>query len=119
MVSPFSQPNVTESVGSVTFVIRILTTKNHKGGTYDDNMALGNEPQSGKKANLTDLTTRKLEILQLVLAGKANKAMASEIYISAKTVEFHLANIYKKIGVQTCMMAGIWTFQQGLQVATG
>jgi DNA-binding NarL/FixJ family response regulator len=31
------------------------------------------------------------------LAGKTNKATAIEIAASQKTVEFHLANIYKKI----------------------
>ena len=67
-------------------------------------------------AALTDLTPRELEILQLVLAGKTNKEIASGICISVKTVEFHLDNIYKKLGVQTRMMAGIWAIQQGLHV---
>jgi DNA-binding NarL/FixJ family response regulator len=70
-------------------------------------------------ASLSDLTPRELEILQLVLAGKTNKSIAGEICISAKTVEFHLDNIYKKIGVQTRTMAGIWAIQNGLQVAAG
>jgi len=48
---------------------------------------------------LSDLTSRELEILQLVLAGYTNKAIAAEIYISEKTVEFHLSHIYTKIGV--------------------
>jgi len=40
-------------------------------------------------ANLSDLTPREMEILQLIVAGKTNKAIANEIYISEKTVEFH------------------------------
>ncbi|HSL27955.1 MAG TPA: response regulator transcription factor [Anaerolineales bacterium] len=67
-------------------------------------------------ASLTDLTRRELEILQLVLAGKTNKAIAREMFISEKTVEFHLDNIYRKVGVQTRMMAGVWALQQGLEV---
>lgn len=63
-----------------------------------------------------DLTTRELEILKLVLAGKTNKVIAREIRISAKTVEFHLNNVYKKLGVQTRMMAGVWAIQNGLWV---
>jgi DNA-binding NarL/FixJ family response regulator len=47
---------------------------------------------------LSDLTMREMEILQLVLAGYTNKAIAAEICISDKTVEFHLDNIYTKIG---------------------
>jgi len=65
-------------------------------------------------ANLSDLTPRELEILQLVIAGKTNKAIASEIYISAKTVEFHLNNIYRKIGIRTRVMVGIWAIQNGI-----
>jgi DNA-binding NarL/FixJ family response regulator len=67
---------------------------------------------------LADLTSRELEILRLVLAGQTNKAIAAEIFISEKTVEFHLDNIYTKIGVRTRLMAGVWALQQGLKVQT-
>jgi DNA-binding NarL/FixJ family response regulator len=69
-------------------------------------------------ANLSDLTPRELEILRLVLAGKTNKAIAAEMYISAKTVEFHLDNIYSKLGLRTRMMAGIWAMQHGVLMET-
>ena len=67
---------------------------------------------------LSDLTSRELEILELVLAGHTNKAIASEMNISEKTVEFHLDNIYTKIGVRTRVMAGIWALQQGILAGT-
>jgi DNA-binding NarL/FixJ family response regulator len=67
---------------------------------------------------LSSLTSRELEILQLVVAGYTNKAIAAQIYISEKTVEFHLDNIYTKLGVRTRLMAGIWALQQGLSVET-
>ena len=66
-------------------------------------------------ANLSDLTPRELEILQLVLKGKTNRAIASEIYVSERTVEFHLDNIYTKIGGRTRLLAGIWALQQGVE----
>ena len=65
-------------------------------------------------SSLSDLTPREMEILQLVIAGKTNKAIASEIYISKKTVEFHLDHIYTKIGVRTRLMAGIWAIHHGM-----
>jgi len=68
---------------------------------------------------LSNLTSRELEILQLVLAGYTNKAIALEIFISEKTVEFHLDNIYTKIGVRTRLMAGMWAIQQGIMAETG
>lgn len=67
---------------------------------------------------LIDLTARELQILQLVLAGYTNKAIAAEISISEKTVEYHLDNIYTKIGIRSRVMAGIWALQQGLETET-
>lgn len=64
--------------------------------------------------NLSDLTPRELEILHLVLTGRTNKAIAGEIDISEKTVEFHLDNIYSKIGARSRLMAGIWALQHGI-----
>jgi len=69
-------------------------------------------------AALSDLTPREMEILQLVIAGKTNKAISNEIYISEKTVEFHLDNIYTKIGARTRVMAGIWAIHQGIEMET-
>jgi DNA-binding NarL/FixJ family response regulator len=67
---------------------------------------------------LSDLTARELEILQLVLEGYTNKAIAAEISVSEKTVEFHLDNIYTKIGVRTRLMAGVWALQRGILAET-
>jgi DNA-binding NarL/FixJ family response regulator len=69
-------------------------------------------------ANLSDLTSRELEILQLVLIGLTNKAIAGEICVSEKTVEFHLGHIYTKIGVRTRLMAGVWAIQHGIEANT-
>ena len=52
-------------------------------------------------AHLSDLTFREIESLQLLITGKTNKAIAREMLISEKTVEFHLDNIYNKSGART------------------
>ena len=67
---------------------------------------------------LASLTPREIEILQLVVAGYTNKAIAAEMFISEKTVEFHLDNIYRKIGVRTRLMAGLWALQRGIEKET-
>ena len=69
-------------------------------------------------ANLSDLTPREIEVLQLVLAGRTNKAIAAEICITEKTVEFHFDKLYSKIGVRTRMLAGVWALQQGIEAET-
>lgn len=65
-------------------------------------------------ATLSDLTVREIEVLRLVLIGRTNKAIAAQICITEKTVEFHLDHIYKKIGVRTRLLAGIWAIQHGI-----
>ena len=65
-------------------------------------------------ATLSCLTTREIQIPRLVLSGYTNKAIAAQICISEKTVEFHLDNIYTKSGARTRLMAGVWALQQGL-----
>jgi len=69
-------------------------------------------------ATLSDLTPRETEILQLVLLGRTNKAIAVQICITEKTVEFHLDHIYKKVGVHTRLLVGIWAIQQGIDILT-
>jgi DNA-binding NarL/FixJ family response regulator len=67
---------------------------------------------------LSDLTSRELEILELVLAGYTNKAISAAMLISEKTVEYHLDRIYTKTGVRTRLLVSIWALQQGIGVAT-
>ena len=64
--------------------------------------------------HLSDLTQRELQILQLVIEGKTNKAIAHEIQISEKTVEFHLDNVYSKLGARSRLMASLWALQHGI-----
>jgi DNA-binding NarL/FixJ family response regulator len=74
--------------------------------------------QEEDMANLCDLTPREIEVLQLVIAGQTNKAIATIIFISEKTVEFHLNKIYTKIGMRTRTLAGMWALHQGISTGT-
>jgi len=48
---------------------------------------------------LTPLTTREAEVLELVAVGLSNAAIAERLWISPTTVKKHLENIYAKLGV--------------------
>jgi two-component system nitrate/nitrite response regulator NarL len=74
--------------------------------------------QEENMITLSDLTDREMEILKFLLAGQTNKAIAADMCISEKTVEFHLDKIYTKIGMRTRMLAGMWAMQQGIRVKT-
>lgn len=49
------------------------------------------------------VSPREGEIIQLVLNGKSNRSIEKELFISRRTVESHLYNVYKKLGVKNRM----------------
>lgn len=52
-------------------------------------------------ACLATLTRREREVLAKVLQGKPTRAIAAELFISEKTVEFHRGRINRKLGVES------------------
>ncbi len=59
------------------------------------------------------LSDREIEILSLVCGGLSNKEVAQRLYLSVRTVENHLANIYKKLGVRSRTEAAVLAMQRG------
>ena len=51
------------------------------------------------KLRVEKLTRRELQVMELVVAGRPNKAIANELEISIKTVEMHRSNMMRKLGV--------------------
>ncbi len=47
------------------------------------------------------LSLRELQVLRLLASGKTNKSIASELFISGRTVDRHVSNIFVKLGVST------------------
>lgn len=60
------------------------------------------------------LTDREVEVLRLIAAGMTNNEIASELFLSVKTVSRHLSNIFTKIGVSSRSAATAYAFEQGL-----
>ncbi len=54
--------------------------------------------KNGKDKNVEELTSRELEILELLALGLTNKQIASRLKISAHTVKFHVSTIFSKMG---------------------
>lgn len=51
------------------------------------------------------LTKRELEILALIVEGHSSKQVADMLFVSKRTVDFHLDNIYEKLHVTNRMQA--------------
>jgi DNA-binding NarL/FixJ family response regulator len=60
------------------------------------------------------LSTRELEILELVAAGNTNRETAARLFVSQATVKTHLLSIYTKLGVNDRAAAVAEAFNRGL-----
>ena len=60
------------------------------------------------------LTARELEVLQLVAAGRSNREIAAELFISAKTASVHVSNILAKLNVASRGEAAATAYRHGL-----
>ncbi len=60
------------------------------------------------------LSPRELQVLRLVSAGKTNAAIAAELYLSERTVERHLSNIFVKLDLSTRAAATAWAYEHDL-----
>jgi DNA-binding NarL/FixJ family response regulator len=61
-----------------------------------------------------ELTTRELEILRLLGAGKTNKEIAAELQISERTARTHVSNILGKLDLTSRTQAALWAVRHGL-----
>ena len=51
------------------------------------------------------LTRREAEVLTLIVRGASSKQVADRLFVSKRTVDFHLANIYQKLGAKNRLQA--------------
>jgi DNA-binding NarL/FixJ family response regulator len=60
------------------------------------------------------LSGREVEVLRLLAAGKTNRSIAQELFISEKTVARHVSNIFDKLRVSTRAAATAWAYRNRL-----
>ena len=53
-------------------------------------------------------------MLRLVSAGKTNATIAAELFLSERTIERHLSNIFTKLDLSTRTAATAWAYEHGL-----
>jgi DNA-binding NarL/FixJ family response regulator len=81
------------------------------GATVDLDRLWG---RSGNDARPAGLSAREAEVLRLVAAGLTNRAIATELTISERTVDRHVSNIFSKLDVSTRAAATAFAYEHKL-----
>jgi DNA-binding NarL/FixJ family response regulator len=68
----------------------------------------------GTRRAAAGLSPRENEVLTLVAAGKTNRAIAGELFISEKTVARHISNIFTKLRLSSRSEATAYAYKHGL-----
>jgi DNA-binding CsgD family transcriptional regulator len=62
--------------------------------------ATGARPRREWRTGLEALSPRELRVVQLAAAGRTNREIAYQLYVTLKTIEGHLARAYTKLGIE-------------------
>lgn len=60
------------------------------------------------------LTTREMEVLQLIARGLSNNEISTELFISENTVKGHVSNILSKLQLADRTQAAVYAWEQGI-----
>jgi DNA-binding NarL/FixJ family response regulator len=85
------------------------------GAARDAFAALGVAAPAAVRRGRGELTGRELEVLRLVAAGETNKAIATRLVLSERTVDRHVSNIFTKLGVSSRAAATAHAYEHGLR----
>jgi DNA-binding NarL/FixJ family response regulator len=67
-----------------------------------------------ERINSQELTGRELEVLERIVAGRSNRDIAADLYISEATVKSHVNSLLSKLGVADRTHAAITAIQRGI-----
>ena len=71
------------------------------GRVEEDLVASGLRPEAKSDRSAFDLTEREQDVVALVAKGLTNRETAAQLYISDKAVEYHLRNVFGKLGISS------------------
>ena len=68
----------------------------------------------GADAIRSELSEREIEVLKLIANGKDNAEIATELFISPKTVKNHISNILMKLQIENRIQAAVYAVRSGI-----
>ena len=80
-----------QPLGALPYLERVETDLASWGARVDED----------RSRSTLELTEREQSVAALVGRGLTNRQVAAELYVSQKAVEYHLSNIYGKLGIRS------------------
>lgn len=88
-----------DHVGDVETLLEAVRTI-AAGGSFVDTVVVKRLlARDAGNSTLSMLTDREREVLALMAEGRSNRAIGEQLYLSGKTVETHIRNVFSKLGL--------------------
>jgi DNA-binding NarL/FixJ family response regulator len=122
ILSAVEEPNVIQTAlerGAHAYVLKHIDPRDlpsalrqaSEGTVYQTLGASRKTPDVATKAGLS---AKEIEVLRALVKGLSNREIARELWLAEQTVKFHLANIYRKLGVANRTEATRYAFHHCL-----
>lgn len=93
---------------------RQIQDSGKKGGASGATVAITADNEYSQLLEITPLTARELEVLELIVAGCSNEEIANRLYITVGTVKTHVRNILNKLCADDRTQAAVRALRSGL-----
>lgn len=94
--------------------IRSVTKGRNWVGPSVATLMMGKFRENPSETNSGVLTEKECEVIRLIADGLSTRDIASRTHMAERTVEFHISNIYDKLGVTTRPSAVRWAQEHGI-----
>lgn len=79
--------------------------------------AIGKRPATPQRINSANLTPREVDVLRLLAQGFNNQSIASQLFLTTRTIQNHVSNIYSKLQVSNRTEAALFAIRNGISQA--
>jgi DNA-binding NarL/FixJ family response regulator len=83
----------------------------------DDESRNGQRHRRAKEVHVFELTPREMTVLELVAAGRTNREIAAQLFVSPRTVDVHVHHILAKLDAANRVEAAGIAFRHGIGMA--